>query len=184
MRHCPQGIHAFLRAYYHMKSADWPGNRPFRLAAWSADELEKLPTYYVMDRDRDMAATVAAEMPSAAAIAGCRWLSEAELAVYSAEFGRTGFQGGLQWYRCRTSGRFDAEMEIFSGRSIDVPTCFIAGENDWGVQQGPGALERMQSTGCSQMRFCELIPNAGHWVQQEQPEAVSRLLLQFLQQVC
>jgi pimeloyl-ACP methyl ester carboxylesterase len=182
MRHCPQGIHAFLRAYYHMKSADWPGNRPFPLKVWSAAELAKLPTYYVMDRDRDMAATVAPEMPSAAAIAACPWLTEAELAVYAAEFTRTGFQGGLQWYRCRTSGRYEAELEVFSGRSIEVPSCFIAGTCDWGIHQVPGALERMQRIACSQMRFCQLVPDVGHWVQQEQPEAVARLLRQFLQQ--
>jgi pimeloyl-ACP methyl ester carboxylesterase len=182
MRHCPQGIHAFLRAYYHMKSADWLGNRPFPLKVWSAAELAKLPTYYVMDRDRDMAATVAPEMPSAAAIAACPWLTEAELAVYAAEFTRTGFQGGLQWYRCRTSGRYEAELEVFSGRSIEVPSCFIAGTCDWGIHQVPGALERMQRIACSQMRFCQLVADAGHWVQQEQPEAVARLLRQFLQQ--
>src|SRR5204863_4441379 len=50
MRNAPQGIHAFLRAYYHHKSADWKQNRPFRLKAWTADELAKLPTYYIMDR--------------------------------------------------------------------------------------------------------------------------------------
>src|SRR5436190_23305562 len=49
MRHCRQGIHAFLRAYFHMKSADWSANKPFPLAAWTADELAKLPTYYVME---------------------------------------------------------------------------------------------------------------------------------------
>ena len=36
MWHCAQGVHAFLRAYFHMKSADWKGNKPFRLASWSA----------------------------------------------------------------------------------------------------------------------------------------------------
>ncbi len=55
----PQGMHAFLRAYYHHKSADWKENRPFRLAAWSADELAKLPTYYIMDLAQGMAETVA-----------------------------------------------------------------------------------------------------------------------------
>ncbi len=39
MRHCPQGLHAFLRAYYHHKSADWADNKPYRLASWSAGEL-------------------------------------------------------------------------------------------------------------------------------------------------
>jgi pimeloyl-ACP methyl ester carboxylesterase len=180
MRHCPQGIHAFLRAYYHMKSADWPANRPYPLAGWTAEELAKLPTYYVMDLDKGMAATVAPEMPSAEQIAACRWLPEEELRVYSTEFGRTGFQGGLQWYRCMTGERFLPELQLFAGRSIDVPSMFIAGASDWGIYQSPGAFERMQKTACADMRGCHLIEGAGHWVQQEQPEAVSRVLLDFL----
>ena len=98
MWHCPQGVHAFLRAYFHHKSADWAGNRPFRLDAWSAAELARLPAYYVMELDRGMAETVAAEMPSAAHIAGCKWLPDDELRVYSTEYERTGFQGGLKQF--------------------------------------------------------------------------------------
>jgi pimeloyl-ACP methyl ester carboxylesterase len=100
MVHCAQGLHAFLRAYYHQKSADWPGNKPHRLKAWAASELAKLPTYYVMDLHETMAQTVAHEMPTAEQIATCGWLPDSELAVYAREFQRTGFQGGLQWYRC------------------------------------------------------------------------------------
>jgi pimeloyl-ACP methyl ester carboxylesterase len=180
MRDCPQGIHAFLRAYYHHKSADWKANRPFPLAGWTAGELAKLPTYYVMALSKGMAETVAAEMPSAAEIAACRWLTEEELAVYSGEFARTGFQGGLNWYRCRTSGRFEAELEVFSGRTIDVPSLFVSGRSDWGIHQAPGALEAMQARACTQMLGCHLVEGAGHWVQQEQPEAVARLLVEFL----
>ena len=65
MRNCPQGVHAFLRDYFHHKSADWKQNRPFPLESWTADELAKLPTYYVMDLDKGMAETVAEESPSA-----------------------------------------------------------------------------------------------------------------------
>ena len=180
MRHCPQGIHAFLRAYYHVKSADWPDNAPHPLAAWSAAELAKMPTYYVMDRDRDMAQTVAPQMPSAEEIAACRWLPENELAVYAAEFGRTGFQGGLQWYRCGTNGRNADELQLFSGRTIDVPSCFIAGASDWGVYQKPGEFEAMQARACTRMLGCHLVEAAGHWVQQEQPQRVAELLLAFL----
>src|SRR5580704_2466214 len=118
MWHAPQGVHAFLRAYFHMKSAAWPGNRPFRLAAWNADELAKMPTYYIMDRDKTMPETVAAEMPSAAAIAACHWLPDDALAVYSRKYERTGFQGGLQWYRCRTGGVRLGELQLFAGRTI------------------------------------------------------------------
>src|SRR6188472_4028595 len=179
MWRAPQGLHGFLRGYYHHKGADWKGNRPFRLAAFTASELARMPTYYVMERDRGMAETVAEEMPSAAEIAACRWLTDHELAVYANEFGRTGFQGGLQWYRCTDSKRQLAELEIFSGRTIDVPACFIAGKSDWGIYQFPGAFERMPQV-CTQWRGARLIDGAGHWVQQEQPEEVARLLLQFL----
>jgi pimeloyl-ACP methyl ester carboxylesterase len=180
MWHASQGIHAFLRAYYHMKSADWTQNRPAPLAARTAAEWAKLPRYYVMDLDKGMAETVASEMPSAAAIAANRWLPDAELKVYSGEYGRTGFQGGLQGYRTGSSARFTTEQQLFAGRTIDVPSMFIGGKSDWGVYQNPGALERMQKVACTKMVATHLIDGAGHWVQQEQPEAVSRLLVAFL----
>jgi pimeloyl-ACP methyl ester carboxylesterase len=182
MRNCPQGVHAFLRAYYHYKSADWKGNKPFPLESWTAGELAKLPTYYVMELDKGMAETVAPEMPSASEIAACKWLPDHELSVYSAEYARIGFQGGLQWYRCMTSSKYATELQIFSGRTIDVPSCFIAGKSDWGIYQKPGDIDKMQTSACTRMLGCHLLDGAGHWVQQEQPEKVSELLLQFLQQ--
>ena len=57
---------------------------------------------------------------------------------------------------------------------------FIGGKSDWGVYQNPGALERMQKVACTKMTATHLVEGAGHWVQQEQPEAVSRLLVEFL----
>jgi pimeloyl-ACP methyl ester carboxylesterase len=182
MHRAPQGVHDFLRAYYHHKSADWKDNKPYPLKSWSAGELAKLPTYYVMDLAKNMAETVAEEMPGAAVIAANQWLPDRELSFYSAEYQRTGFQGGLQWYRCGTSGEFTAELQIWSGRTIDVPSCFIAGKQDWGIYQRPGAYEAMQQCACTRMLGAHLIEGAGHWVQQEQPAEVSRLLLQFLKQ--
>jgi pimeloyl-ACP methyl ester carboxylesterase len=180
MWHCPQGVHDFLRAYYHFKSADWKLNQPGPLKSWTATELAKLPTYYVLDLDLGMAETVAPEMPSAAEIAGCRWLSDEELRVYSTEYERNGFQGGLQWYRCATDDRYVSELQLFSGRAIEVPSMFVAGKSDWGVYQKPGDLEKMQTTACTKMLGCHLLEGTGHWVQQEQPEAVGRLLVKFL----
>jgi pimeloyl-ACP methyl ester carboxylesterase len=174
------GIADFLRGYFHVKSADWPGNRPHPLNAWTAEELAKLPTYYVMDLDKNMAETVAAEMPSAQAVAACRWLPAADLAIYAAEFGRTGFQGGLNWYRCHRTARHAALLQIFARLSIAVPSCFIAGAADWGTFQSPGAFERMQRVACAKMLGCHLIDGAGHWVQQERPDRVLELLGDFL----
>ena len=180
MHRAPQGVHDFLRGYYHHKSADWKANRPHPLQSWSAEELAKLPTYYVMDLACTMAETVAVEMPQAAAIAANQWLPDRELSYYSGEYSRTGFQGGLQWYRCGTSGAFTAELETWSGRRIDVPSCFISGKQDWGTYQRPGVFEAMQASACGRMLGCHLVDGAGHWVQQEQPAEVNRLLLAFL----
>jgi pimeloyl-ACP methyl ester carboxylesterase len=99
MLHAPQGLHAFFRAYYHYKSADWKGNNPHPLKARIAEEMAKIPTYYVMEKDKGMAETVAPFMPSPAEIAACKWLTDAEVDVYASEFGRTQFTGALQGYR-------------------------------------------------------------------------------------
>jgi pimeloyl-ACP methyl ester carboxylesterase len=71
-------------------------------------------------------------------------------------------------------------MHTFSGRTIDVPSQYIAGKSDWGVYQTPGAVEKMQKSACTRMVGFHLLDGAGHWVQQEQPELVSKLMLQFL----
>ncbi|MGE0624307.1 MAG: alpha/beta fold hydrolase [Pseudomonadales bacterium] len=175
----PQGVHAFLRAYYHYKSADWPGNRPHPLQALSAEQLALMPTYYVMAQGKGMAETVAEHMPDAETIRTNRWLPDDALAVYSAEYERTGFQGGLNWYRAAAAR--SPLRELFSGRTLDQPTIFIAGDRDWGPYQLPGALDRMASARvCTDFRGAHFVPGAGHWVQQEQPEATLRLLLDFL----
>jgi pimeloyl-ACP methyl ester carboxylesterase len=182
MLHAPQGLHAFFRAYYHYKSADWKGNKPHPLNARTPEQMAQIPTYYVMERDKGMAATVAPMMPSSDEIAACQWLTEAEVDVYATEYGRTGFTGALQGYRVRRGAdpKSVAELQTFSGRAIDVPSCFIAGKSDWGVYQTPGAVETMQTSACTHMVGFHLLDGAGHWVQQEQPEQVSKLLTAFL----
>ena len=96
MWHCPQGVHAFLRAYYHYKSADWKGNNPFRLNSLTAEELAKMPTYYIMDLDRGMAETVASVMPTPAEIAACKWLPDNELAVLVQSMSGRDFRGAFR----------------------------------------------------------------------------------------
>jgi pimeloyl-ACP methyl ester carboxylesterase len=180
MWHPPQGVHSFLRAYYHMKSADWPANKPFPLANNGATEMAKLPRYYVMDLDKGMAESVASEMPSAAAIANCKWLTDEELRVYSGEYGRTGFQGGLQSYRVGRVPRLAAELQLFAGRTVDVPALFLSGKSDWGVYQRSGSLDALKRA-CPKLEGIELIDGAGHWVQQEQAALVAGRLIRFAQ---
>jgi len=179
LRYPPQGLHDFLRAYFHVKSADWPGNIPCRMKAWRAAELARLPDYYVMPAGATMPEAVAPFMPAPAAAAACEWLTVAELGVYCGEFARTGFQGGLQWYRCATSGLAAADLRLFAGAAIEVPALYIAGAADWGTYQVPGVFENLGRV-CPALRGRYLVPGAGHWVQQEQPAAVTALLLDFL----
>ena len=176
MMACPQGLSAFLAAYYHVKSGDWPGNAPHPLAGWAAETLADMPAYYIMDRAQGMAETVAPFAPERLPA----WLTADELAVYAAEFGRTGFQGGLNWYRARHESQVQGER-LFAGRQIEVPAIFIAGACDWGIHQAPGGLEAMARL-CRQFAGVRLIGGAGHWVQQEQPDAVIAELSGFLRQ--
>jgi pimeloyl-ACP methyl ester carboxylesterase len=71
-------------------------------------------------------------------------------------------------------------MELFAGLKIRQPSMYIAGASDWGTFQSFGALERMRDIACTDLQGTHLVPGGGHWVQQEQPAAVSRLLLDFL----
>lgn len=175
--HPTQGLHAFLRAYYHVKSADWKQNDPHPLAARTAAEWAKLPRYYVMDLDKGMSEQVASDMPSAAEIAANRWLPDSELRVYVEEYGRTGFQGGLNGYR-GSPGADD--LQLFAGKTIDVPSTFMGGKQDWGVHQNPGAIQRLEKNLTTKYQGTRLVDGAGHWVQQEQAGALSALLIDFL----
>jgi pimeloyl-ACP methyl ester carboxylesterase len=180
MWHCQQGVHAFLRAYFHIKSGDWSGNKPFELKSWAAEELAQMPNYYIMPRALGMPETVAPEMPSSAEIVACNWLTERELQFYSEEYNRTGFQGGLQWYRGRMDGGLMHNLALFSGRTIDCPALFIAGDRDWGAQQIPSGLQLMKAAAFTNMQNPHFIAGAGHWVQQEQPEATAARIVEFL----
>ena len=176
----PQGLSAFLRAYYHMKSADWPHNHPHPLADAGAAQLARLPYYYVMPLEQTMPQVVAAHMPTPAQIDHCRWLTNDDLAIYVEAFAQTGFQGGLQWYRAARTALSAEDQALVGGRNIEIPAHFIAGASDWGVYQTFGALTAMQTQLCDDFRGLHLIQGAGHWVQQEKPLAVVDALLRFL----
>jgi pimeloyl-ACP methyl ester carboxylesterase len=178
MWHAQQGLKTFLRAYYHMKSADWDQNDPFPLKGLSATEWEKLPRYYVMDLHMGMAETVLPATPQQAEIEACQWLPDNELEFYAQEYARTGFQGGLQGYR---NNPYDKDLNVFAGRKIEVPSVFISGKKDWGTYQTPGGLENFAGKLSTQYRGTHFIDHAGHWVQQEQPEAVCKLLIEFIE---
>lgn len=147
----PQGLHAFLRGYIHLKSADWEGNNPHPLKAWRADELAKMPHYYIMPLDSTMPEAIAGLMEGEDASKTTRWMADDDLAIYVQEWSRTGFQGGLNWYRCQTDPAKLRDVDLFAGKKIEVPSIFISGSKDWGNYQQPGALESFPTT-CTDSR--------------------------------
>lgn len=182
-------LHTFLRGYFHLKSADWDGNKPHPLKGWISTELEQMPRYYIMDLDDTMRQAVGRDMqnenPEVVASRAARWLPDHELAVYVGEYGRTTFQGGLNWYRIQTQPDVAAEVLAWSGAKITVPTVFIAGKSDWGTFQEPGAVEAMEqgkSVEKNMYKGTVLVENAGHWVNQEQPERCVEEILKLLKQ--
>ena len=182
MMNAGQGLRQFLRDYFFSKSADWAGNSPFPLTGWNAEQLAKMPTYYVMNANRDMAETAAEYQAYQGAACECSWLNDFELDFYEQEYSRTGFQGGLHWYRCRFEPAQQQALQPFAGRTIDVPAVFISGKQDWGIYQVPDAIDQMKEAACTQMNKTILIDGAGHWVQQEQPKQVTKDLLDFFEQ--
>ena len=140
MHHAPQGVHDFLRAYYHHKSADWKDNTPYPLKSWTADEIAKLPTYYVMDLAKDMAATVAEEMPSAAEIAANKWLPDSELAFYSAEYATQRIPGRPAMVSLRHLGHVHAGIADVVGPHHRRALCLHLGQAGLGHLSAPRRL--------------------------------------------
>ncbi|MDB4238820.1 alpha/beta hydrolase [Alphaproteobacteria bacterium] len=171
------GLHQFLRSYYHMKSADWKQNDPYELGSWNAENLSKMPEYYIMQLNQNMVQAVMPHFPDNKDYE--KWLNDEELEIYTNSFLKNTFQPALNWYRCMTSQDQNNDLKIFSNKKIEVPSCFIAGEKDWGIYQKPGALEKMERVLCSHYYGRHIIKNAGHWVQQENPKDVIETLLDF-----
>ena len=103
------------------------------------------------------------------------WLSGADLDYFVEEFTRTGFTGGLNWYR-----NFDRNWERtedLAGRKVDIPALFVAGERDPVlVMASPAGMAEW----VPDLRGTVILPGAGHWVQQERPAEVNAALVEFL----
>ena len=105
------------------------------------------------------------------------WLTEADLDFYVGEFTRAGFRGGINWYR-----NIDRNWELTpfqDGAKILQPTMFIAGERDLVLKMAADAV-KAQPTNIPKLAGTHLVPGAGHWVQQQQSDAVNASLIGFL----
>ncbi|HEU5083998.1 MAG TPA: alpha/beta hydrolase [Acidimicrobiales bacterium] len=106
------------------------------------------------------------------------WLTQAELDHYVEEFSRTGFTGGINWYR-----NFDRNWELtpqLDGAKVEVPSFFIGGADDPVLRMSP---PEGQEAWLTDHRGSVIVEGAGHWVQQEKPEQVNAALLEFCDQL-
>jgi pimeloyl-ACP methyl ester carboxylesterase len=107
------------------------------------------------------------------------WLSEADLDYFVAEFERTGFTGGLNWYRA-----IDLSWELMAAwqsAPVLAPALYVAGDRDLVVRfPGMNALIPQLRTVVPNLRQTLLLPGCGHWTQQERPAEVNAALLEFL----
>ncbi len=110
------------------------------------------------------------------------WLGEADLAVMADAYRRTGFRGGLNYYR-----NLDRNWELLApwqGAVIGQPALFIAGTRDVVITgpMGQKALEALPQT-VPGLRRTLMIEGAGHWIQQERPQEVNAALTSFLEEL-
>jgi pimeloyl-ACP methyl ester carboxylesterase len=107
------------------------------------------------------------------------WLTEADLAYYVEEFTRTGFRGGLNWYR-----NIDLGWELlaaFADARVSVPALYIAGDRDLVVGfRGMNQIIASLAYFVPQLRGTLMLPGCGHWTQQERPAEVNKAMLDFL----
>jgi len=105
-------------------------------------------------------------------------MTEEDLDYYVEQYQRSGFRGGLNWYR-----NIDRDMEVtaqLEGKQILQPALFLAGEKDL-VLKFPGTdLDAMRDL-IPNLKGCVIVPGAGHWIPAEYPAEVNKSLLDFLQ---
>ena len=100
-----------------------------------------------------------------------------DLDVFTKEFERTGFRGGLNWYR--NSDRNWELTPFLRGAKLQQSSLFVAGEDDVLITIARQAFDNLEDA-MPNLRKKVLLPGAGHWIQQERPAEVNKLLTEFL----
>lgn len=152
-------IPRFLKAFYYSSSSE------------GAAEIERGPSRLRRSRLLD-GLIEPTRLP--------RWLSENEFGYYVDQFSRSGLTGPLNWYRNLDSNW--ESMKAFDGATISHPTLFIAGADDPVLRSTRVNFDR-QATTVPGLKRTAILPNCGHWTQQESPGEVNRELIAFLDQV-
>ncbi len=108
------------------------------------------------------------------------WLTEEDVAFYVSEISRTGFRGGLNWYR--NINALPACLAPWVGSTIRQPSFYMGGSTDLIAGNTPAAIELTRSS-LADLRHLEILEGAGHWLQQERPDEVNSALVAFLRNI-
>ncbi|ORB60547.1 hydrolase [Mycobacteroides saopaulense] len=106
------------------------------------------------------------------------WLSEEDLGYYAAEFTRTGFTGGLNWYRAEDL--VWAQNEHLHNTPINVPVAFVAGSADPVLEMLGSDPMTVMADLVPGLKSAVIVEGAGHFVQMERPDAVNNAMIEFL----
>ncbi len=173
----------FVDKFFYILYFQQPGVADGDLAADTEDSLRRIVSAWADNPDNDPARMMRSLprvgtgikewLPKAHNLPS--WMSEEDFSYYVEEFTRTGFTGGLNWYR---NLRRNWEItQNLATTEITVPSMFIAGESDvTGLFMTDEHLEGW----LTDLRAKVKVPGAGHWVQREAPDVVNELLLGFL----
>jgi pimeloyl-ACP methyl ester carboxylesterase len=174
-----QGVHNFYMQYFQkpgIAEAEFEADPEATIRrvtfSMSGDGPDRIVAGMMAPGARFLDATVEPETLPA-------WLSADDIDYVAQEFKRTGFTGGLNWYR---SIRRTAElMAAWRGCVIRQPSLFIAGARD-DVLKFPGAKERVENLPrvLPGLRGSHILAGAGHWIQRERADQVNDLLIAFL----
>jgi pimeloyl-ACP methyl ester carboxylesterase len=109
-----------------------------------------------------------------------KWLKPEDLEYYAKEYSRTGFRGGLNWYRGQDL--FWQATPFLIGRKLMQPTLFIAGMDDPVVEFARPGVDNLEKSVPNLWKKV-LLPGIGHWTEQEAPGEVNRLMVEFLHSI-
>jgi pimeloyl-ACP methyl ester carboxylesterase len=157
-------VRRFIRGVLYSNSGDAP-------VQVSKDQVGMVP------RTGGFAARMATQPASPATLPP--WLTEADIDFYAAEFARSGFRGGLNYYR-----NIDRNWELlapFAGAKVTIPALYIAGQRD--LVMAFGGMDQLVADLAQhvpQLRRTVILPGCGHWTQQERAAEVNEAMIEFL----
>jgi pimeloyl-ACP methyl ester carboxylesterase len=160
-------IRRFIRSNLYSNSGDNPRRAPGGAAGEAVG---------MVPRKGGLTARMATHMVNPATLPP--WITEADVDLVTAEFTRTGFRGGLNWYR-----NIDRNWELlapFAGARVTVPALYVAGDRDL-VRSFPGMDQaiRDQAKFVPQLRQTIILEGCGHWTQQERATEVNAAMIDF-----